>query len=260
MSHHPLDRLLAATARAEHDHFWFRGFRLFVMPLLAQATSGISKARLLDCGCGTGANLRMLSRFGTAWGIDITMSGVRKAREYGESRTARASVLHLPFHDAQFDVVTSFDVLYCLEEDGERMAVSEMYRVLKPGGHAIVNVAALEMLRGRHSILGGELRRYTRSRLRSALEAGGFEVRRITYTNATLFPLVLGVRLAQRVLPHSDESLEQEISVPAPPVNAILSTALAVEALTQRFTPMPFGSSVLCLARKIEDRRLRIED
>jgi SAM-dependent methyltransferase len=59
-----MDRLLDATARAERDHFWFRGFRRFVTPLLDQAVAGRSNLRLLDCGCGTGNNLELLRRYG----------------------------------------------------------------------------------------------------------------------------------------------------------------------------------------------------
>jgi hypothetical protein len=68
-----MDRLLEATARAERDHFWFRGFRRFVEPLVARAAAprpGPGRAGrdpdILDCGCGTGHNLVMLRRYGRA--------------------------------------------------------------------------------------------------------------------------------------------------------------------------------------------------
>ena len=50
-------RLLEATARAERDHFWFRGFRRFIEPLVADAASA-SSLDILDCGCGTGTTSR----------------------------------------------------------------------------------------------------------------------------------------------------------------------------------------------------------
>ena len=37
-----------------------------------------------------------------------------------------------------------------------------MYRVLRPGGQVLINVAALKILTGNHSVLGGEVRRYSR--------------------------------------------------------------------------------------------------
>ena len=69
-----VDHLLRATALAESRHFWFRGFRHFVQPLLETATQGISDARILDCGCGTGANIEMLGRYGRAYGFDVFVS------------------------------------------------------------------------------------------------------------------------------------------------------------------------------------------
>jgi len=243
-----MDRLLEATARAERDHFWFHGFRRFVHPWLAQATRGTTNPRILDCGCGTGHNLSMLRQYGCAWGIDLTWSGLVHARNQGEQGVARASVAHLPFASEQFDLVTSFDVLYALDDTVERKALDEMYRVLRPGGQVLINVAALKMLTGNHSVLGGEVRRYSRQELRDHLERTGFTVRRITYTNFLLLPLVLSVRFAQRLGGHHESDIE--ITVPRQPVNAILAGTLALEAQALRLVDMPAGSSLLALAEK----------
>ena len=243
-----MDRLLEATARAERDHFWFRGFRRFVTPLLQQAIHGRDRPHILDCGCGTGHNLAMLRRFGRASGIDITWSGLAYAHSRGERQIARASATRLPFHSDQFDIVTAFDVLYAFDDEMERDALNEMYRVLRPGGQIIVNVAALRMLTGNHSVLGGELRRYRRGELRAHLTRTGFDVQRITYTNFTLLPMVATVRLGQRLVGQRES--DSEMSVPPPPVNAALSAVLAVEAAVLRVADMPLGSSLLALARK----------
>jgi SAM-dependent methyltransferase len=247
-----VDRLLEATARAERDHFWFRGFRRFVAPLVARAAAGRRSLRLLDCGCGTGANLRvLLEPYGTAFGFDLTWTGLRFARASGSGRVARASAGAVPYPSAWFDIVTSFDVLYCLPDDVERDAIREMWRVLKPGGAAVINVAAMEMLTGNHSVLSAERRRYSRAGLRGRLERAGFRVEWMSYTNAALFPLMIAVRGLQRMAGLAPESeAEGEITVPPAPVNAALSALLAVEAGLVRIVPMPFGSSLLCLARK----------
>ena len=92
------------------------------------------------------------------------------------------------------------------------------------------------------------MRRYSRASLSGRLQAHGFEVRRITYTNATILPITLGVRLLQRVSGH--EESQDEITIPAAPINLVLSGALAIEAAALRVINMPFGSSLLALARK----------
>ena len=247
-----MELLLEATARAERDHFWFRGFRRFVAPMLAQAAAGRADLRLLDCGCGTGGNIRLvLSRYGRTWGFDLTWTGLRIAHSGGADRIARANVTAIPFPSGSFDIVTSFDVLYCLPDEVERAAVAEMWRVLRPGGAAVINVAAMSVLRGNHSVLSNELRRYSPASLRAVVEPAGFHIERMIYTHATLFPVVLAVRSTHRLmgLANRDEALG-ELTVPAAPINAALSGVLAVEAVLNRIVPMPFGSSLLCVARK----------
>jgi ubiquinone/menaquinone biosynthesis C-methylase UbiE len=238
-----MDRLLEATARAERDHFWFHGFRRFVTPLLERATAGRPNPLILDCGCGTGNNLAMLRRHGRAVGIDITWSGLAYAHRLGERQVARASATQLPFPAGQFDLVTSFDVLYAFDDEMERDALNEMYRVLRPGGQTIINVAALPALRGNHSVLGGEVRRYRRGELKSHLERTGFTVLRITYTNFTLLPLIAGIRFIQRLSGHHEST--SEMTVPSAPVNLALSGLLAVEGAALRAVNMPLGSSLL---------------
>lgn len=245
-----MEQLLRATARAEARHFWFRGFRAFVTPLVRIATTG-GEARILDCGCGTGANLDLLGRFGRAYGFDLTPVGLELGREAGRRRLARATVTAVPFPRDTFDVVSSFDVLYSLEPPDERTAVAEMYRVLKPGGFLIVNVAAMESLRGDHSVLSREVRRYSRAMLADLLTGAGFTIERLTYTNAVLFPAMAMARALQRRRGLSiEEHADQEIQVPALPVNLALTVALGLESVWLRVVDNPFGSSLLCLARK----------
>jgi SAM-dependent methyltransferase len=246
-----VEHLLRATARAETQHFWFRGFRAFVTPLLRHAAEGRRTPRLLDCGCGTGANLELLDTFGHAYGFDLTEAGLRIGRQAGRTRTARASVTAVPFPTAAFDIVTSFDVLYSLTDADEQTAIAEMYRLLKPGGFALVNVAAMRILRGDHSVLSHEVRRYSRADLRNRMEQAGFFVQRLTYTNATLFPALAIVRSIQRRRGlRTEQDAVGEISVPPAPVNAIMTAVMRLEALWLRAFDAPFGSSLLCLARK----------
>jgi SAM-dependent methyltransferase len=251
-----MEHLLHATAKAEARHFWFRGFRAFVMPLLRHATAGRSEVWLLDCGCGTGANVDLLGRFGRAFGFDLTEIGLGIGRQAGRTRLACATVTAAPFPSGRFDVVTSFDVLYALDDCTERAALAEMYRLLKPGGYTIINVAAMELLRGDHSILGHEIRRYSHDQLRARVTEAGFTIVHLTYTNFVLFfPLAIGrAWQRRRGLKHEDDA-QLEITVPPAPVNALLTGALLIESLWLRWLRVPFGSSLLCLARKPDGGR-----
>ena len=82
-------------------------------------------------------------------------------------------------------------------------------------------------------------------------KGAGFLVERLTYTNATLFPPLAIARLLQRRRGlRSESEAEQEITVPPAPVNAIMTAVMRLEGLWLRGFDEPFGSSLLCLARK----------
>jgi SAM-dependent methyltransferase len=246
-----VERLLRATARAEGRHFWFRAFRAFVTPLVVEAVRGLPDALILDCGCGTGANVEMLGQFGRCFGFDLSSTGLGLGREAGRTRLARATVTAAPFLGSVFDLVTSFDVLYSLDEPDERAAVAEMFRLTRPGGFALINVAAMPVLRGDHSVLSREVRRYRRADLRRLMAAAGFTIERLTYTNFTLFLPLAGLRTIQRWRGLKPEQYaEREISVPAAPINALLTGLLLLESRWIRRFNIPAGSSLICLARK----------
>ena len=245
--------MLHATAVAEARHFWFRGFRAFVEPLVKRALIGRTRPRILDCGCGTGANVEWLSSFGESYGFDLTQVGLEIGRARGQHRLARASVSAAPFPNSAFDLVTSFDVLYSLETPIERAAATEMFRLTRPGGFVIVNVAAMDILHGDHSVLSHEIRRYTRATLTALLSGAGLSIVRMTYTNASLFLPMVAVRAWQRWrgLP-AEEHAQQDVQVPMAPVNLALTGLLKMESLWVRVIDNPFGSSLLCLAKRPE--------
>ena len=247
-----MEALLERTFEAEQRHFWFRGFKRFVAPLVEEATAGRPKLKLLDAGSGTGANLPFLQQYGITFGLEFFWRGIELAHARGTAPLIQGSVTHLPFPDTSIDVVLSFDVLYCLDSAAEQSAIHEMARVLRPGGSVVINVAALDMLKGDHSALGGEVRRYTKADLRAKLERAGFHIERLTYTNASLFPITAGVRAIQRLRGvKAEQENRGDFYVPPAPINALLTGLLALESkVVAAGINMPIGSSLLCLARK----------
>jgi SAM-dependent methyltransferase len=100
--------------------------------------------RVLDVGCGQGAKLNYLPRFGaTMFGVDMSSESLRRAAagvdELGHSDQVHISVAdaeRLPYPDACFDAVLSFGVLHHTPDTCG--GVKELWRVLKPGGLALV--------------------------------------------------------------------------------------------------------------------------
>jgi SAM-dependent methyltransferase len=236
---------LVLTALAEGRHFWYHGFRRFVMPVLREAAAGRRDLRMIDCGCGTGANLELLRPYGRVVGLDRTTP----PRPAAAGARLRADVMQLPFAADTFDLATSFDVLQCLPTDEPPLA--EMARIVKPGGVLVLTMAALELLRGDHSESWQEYRRYTPRRAARLVRGAGLQVERAVYLFGSLVPLLLVRRGVQRMLrPWRGPRPAADIAVPSAPVNAILTCLVVAEAALAPRVRLPVGSSVLIVARK----------
>jgi SAM-dependent methyltransferase len=244
-----MDRMLDATAAAEERHFWFRGLRRQARDLLVRGLAGRAPGLIVDCGAGTGRNLDWLSGLGPAVGVELSPTGLAHGRRHGR-RLVQGDVTHLPFADASADVASSFDVLYALDEADAARAVREMWRVLRPGGLAIVNVAALDILRGSHSALTLEKQRFTKPRLSALLTDAGFRVERLTFTHMSSFPVALAVRAVERLTGRAGTASDADLRVPPALINALFDGALRLEAAWLRRGNLPIGSSLLALARK----------
>jgi ubiquinone/menaquinone biosynthesis C-methylase UbiE len=96
-------------------------------------------SRVLDLGCGTGEMAAALMCRGyEVWGLDIAEPMIHYARQRcGSDRFWVGDIEHLPFRDSTFDAVVCLGVIEYLDMD-ER-TLHEMWRVLKPGGRAVVS-------------------------------------------------------------------------------------------------------------------------
>jgi cyclopropane fatty-acyl-phospholipid synthase-like methyltransferase len=103
--------------------------------------------QVLDLGCGRGEIVRHVARLGAAsFGIDYARVAVAMTRrvmadEPGTHGVARSDAKLLPFSSSAFDRVLMFDVVEHLHPWELDACLTEVYRVLKPGGQIIVHTA-----------------------------------------------------------------------------------------------------------------------
>ncbi|HLL77730.1 MAG TPA: methyltransferase domain-containing protein [Pyrinomonadaceae bacterium] len=241
----------------EESLWWFVGMREVTAALLDPACPPGRARDVLDAGCGTGGMLNWLERYargGRAAGVDLSHDALAFCRERGLRDVTQASVTALPFADASFDLVTSFDVLVQLPGEGsDETAMREMFRVLRPGGVAFVRAAAYEWMRSGHDEALGTQRRYTLDQLAERLERAGFRVSRATYANTLLLPAAALRRLVLKRVGLADSGSDVK---PLPPgyewLNRALASALAAEAtlLRRPGAKLPAGLSAICIAEK----------
>jgi SAM-dependent methyltransferase len=233
--------------RVEQAHWWYVGMRAIAFALLDGALAGprAGDRRILDAGCGTGANLVELQARGRAFGIDVSPDALALCRSRGV-RVARAGVLQLPFADGSFDCVTSFDVLYHRWVADDLAAAREMVRVLRPGGWLLVRVPALGALWGAHDEAVHSRHRYTRDELSRLLRAAGAPPQRVSYANSLLLPAVALRRWLDGLTGRQGSDLTP---LPAA-LEWLFGRALGLEACLVRRVSLPLGASVVALARK----------
>jgi ubiquinone/menaquinone biosynthesis C-methylase UbiE len=110
---------------------------LFALEMLERVVPSGSK--VLDLGCGTGEMAARLAKRGyEVWGVDIAEPMVRyAAHRHKSGRFRLGDVEHIPFDDNTFDAVVCLGVIEYLANDEQ--ALSEIRRVLKPAGSAIIS-------------------------------------------------------------------------------------------------------------------------
>jgi SAM-dependent methyltransferase len=240
----------AVMAAVEDRHWWYGGMRSIAAALLDEVYAGRRDLTILDAGCGTGANLRFLRRYGHTVGLDMAPEAVAHAAQHSPGAVMRGSVLALPFPERHFDLVTSFEVLYHRGVPDELPALLDAWRVLRPGGRVLLRLPAFELLRGHHDAAVHGRRRYLAPEVGGMLEAAGFVVERTTYVNSLLMPLALGQRLAERLSPAAPDA-GSDLQLPPALVNEALRWPMAAEAAwVAAGGRFPAGVSVICRARK----------
>ncbi len=180
-------------ARSEQRFWWYRGMNRILFRLLDPIARSHHFDRILEAGCGTGYLASLLERRyrWRMFPVDLGWQGLQHAQSLGLSRLAQANIARLPFPDAMFDALLSMDVIVHFPRGEEGAAMSELTRVLAPGGLLAMRVSALDILRSRHSEFAHERQRFTRARLVRLAESCGISVERCTYANSFLLPVAL---------------------------------------------------------------------
>ncbi len=233
--------------RVERSHWWYLGMQSITENLLNRLR--LSDIAILDAGCGTGAAMTgYLSKYGTVTGIDLSPLALDFCKKRGASRLGCASVLDLPFAPSTFDLVTSFDVLYENSVLNDKAATREFSRVLRPGGRIFLRLPAYDWLRGQHDEVIHTARRYNCRQVVSILQACDLDVELASYANMFLFPIALIKRMFERTFRKHDPV--SDLSFPAGPLNTLLKKILSSESPLISRQAVPFGLSVIAIARK----------
>lgn len=228
----------------EDDYWWFVSRRELAFNLLDQHLK-VNQPQILDVGCGTGAVLTELQRRGPAIGIDLSHDALTYSRDRGLPNLVYANAEQLPFTANIFDAVVSLDTIEHVPD--HQSAVAEIFRTLKPGGIFIMNVPAFAWLWGPHDIALMHQRRYTRRDVETLLTDQGFQIEKLTYSVFFLFPAVMLRRLTEKL-----QKGPPKVTLPqfTHTTNKLLKSLMRLEGKLLQRANLPWGSSVVCIAKK----------
>jgi SAM-dependent methyltransferase len=235
--------------QVEDHHWWYLGMERITCSLLDKVVGRGHHLRILDAGCGTGAVMNYLASYGDVTGFDFAAEALKFCRQRGHQELTQALVIDLPYADHIFDLIVSFDVICAVGVD-EIVALREFARVLKPGGRLLLRLPAYDWLRGKHDVAVHIQHRFHRRELKAKLRRCGLTPERISYANMFLFPIAVAKRLGERLV-GSDQS-GSDLTLDPGPFNGTLRAILSAEAPLIRSVGLPFGLTVVALARKNE--------
>ncbi len=232
----------------EDQYWWYVSRRELVTGLIDRLplVSRGGRAVLLDVGCGTGATTDALRRHGTVIGVDPSPLALEACTRRALANLVQGTAESLPMKDGVVDVIVATDILEHLEDD--RAALAEFFRVLRPGGYAVVTVPAYRFLWSDHDRALMHKRRYVAGELLERSRDAGFRVVQGSYAVCFLLPLALGRLLRKRS--RADQPPRAQITPVPRWLNTLLIRLQRVEAAMVRRMSLPWGLTVLAVLQK----------
>ena len=231
----------------EDSYWWHKGRRVVMEALLRKVLAGQTGSKILDVGCGTGANLALFQKFGTVFGVDVSPDAVRYCRQRGFLNVQEGRAEALSFPDKTFDMVAAVELLEHMQDDEK--VLGEFSRVLKKGGLLFLTVPAYQFLWTEHDDALNHQRRYTLGELRDKFQRAGFVVEKGTYMVCFTSPLFFW-RLFKKIFRRKKRKPKTSyVSVPDF-LNKVLVYPFFLEAKVVQFGRLPFGTSIMLVARR----------
>jgi SAM-dependent methyltransferase len=202
-------------------------------------------APVLEIGVGHGSYADVLQNYGDYIGVDIDPLSVEEARQrLPELDFQTVDITSPEFIElaAKRDVKTiiCLNVLEHIEDDVQ--AITNLAKALRPGGHLLIIVPALELLYNDLDRLAGHHRRYDRNQMQSRLNRAGLDIVRCNYFNS-----IGGLGwLANRAMRHgslNDKAVNSQITLFD---KWLVPPSRLVDPVTRKF----FGQSIIAVGRK----------
>lgn len=247
------DNLCKSLFEMEKEHFWHKGRKEIIWQILNYFTKEkINTLKMLDIGCGNGNITRFLKTKGINMeGADASLSALNFCKKRADIPLYQIDPKKqtLPFLSENYDIVGLFDVLEHIEKD--QSLLNEVFRICKKKGKIIITVPANEYLWSYFDIISGHKRRYSKNNLAAKMEKAGFKIEKISFYMFFLLPFIFFRKLeflANKNKNGRFDSLPEIKTFPI--INDLFFLILKLEKKLLLRLDLPFGSSIICIAKK----------
>lgn len=232
----------------EERMWWYVGRRRIVEQLLINYLPRDKQREILVIGIGE--ELAWLNKYGTVHGIDPEPMAV----EYGKTKVVKQELVQLgslpdKIHfTKKFELVTLLDVLEHIDED-EKSLRFIFDQLLKEDGLLVITVPAYKFLWSSHDEINLHKRRYSQKEMEGKLQRAGFSILKLSYYNTLLFPAVVVVKFFFRIVWGKRQKAHSFLHTPHI-MNALLSRIIGYEGVLLTRSNLPYGSSLVVVAKK----------
>lgn len=227
--------------KIESDHWWFQSRRNIITHLFWKKQN-FTNPKILSIGISSGAELDFLAKYGNVTGVEICPNASDHSTKLGH-KVINKDILKCDLDKNEYDIIFAMDVLEHIKEDEK--ALGKIVNALKPNGHLIITVPACMFLWSKFDELGDypHVRRYSKKGLIQLLKTQNLNIKKISYYNFFLFPLMF---ITRKLMKFKKPSLE----LPNKFLNRFLGSIFSSEKYFTSKINFPIGSSLIAICTK----------